>query len=251
MKTVYLKERANLSNWKIKRIARKLERANKKEKIVVALCKSLSQNEELIKELTIRKIEILNGRWILKFILPDILELILKETGKKIETAKIAVLINRLEDVIIDQIVIIAKKVKNLKIVTNNKERAGHIEDELYIQYGIPIQITNNKKKAISNIDMIINIDFDEEEINKYEISNTATIINIKSKVKILDEKFAGLVINDYNIEYNKEITKGIEAKEKFEENVLYESVIYRRDTYSHIRKQLEQDEFKLICKST
>ena len=98
---------------------------------------------------------------------------------------------------------------------------------------------------------MIINIDFDEEEINKYEISNTATIINIKNKVKILDEKFAGLVINDYNIEYNKEITKGIEAKEKFEENVLYESVIYRKDTYSHIRKQLEQDEFKLICKIT
>lgn len=250
MRTVYLKEKSNLSSWKIKRIAKKLEKKNRKEKIVVALCKNLSQNEELIKELSIRKIEILNGRWILKFILYDILELILKKEQKQIETVNIAILINRLEDVLLNQIIEIAKKVKNLKIVTNNKQRAEQVENELYIEYGIPIQITNNKKKALLSPDIIINVDFKEEEINEYEVLENATIINIKHKVKIYNEKFKGNVINDYNIEYNKEIIEGIEAKEKFEKNVLYESVIYRKDTYLHIRKQLEQDEFRLISNS-
>ena len=35
--------------------------------------------------------------------------------------------------------------------------------------------------------------------------------------------------------------------KEDFEENVLYESLIYRRDTYAHIRKQLKIDKVELL----
>jgi hypothetical protein len=60
LKTVYLNEKKKLTKRKINKIAKKLEKINEKEEIVLAISKKLSENEELVNEIKRRKIAILN-----------------------------------------------------------------------------------------------------------------------------------------------------------------------------------------------
>lgn len=160
--------------------------------------------------------------------------------------SNVAILINTVEETITTQILEIAKKVKSLKIITNNINKFIYMEEELYINYGIAIQVTNNKNKALQNSEIIINIDFEEHNLNLYNIKDDATIINIKKKITKISNEFKGIIINDYKIKYNEEIFNDIKEKNDFDENVLYESLIYRKDTFSHIKEQLEKDNIEL-----
>lgn len=160
--------------------------------------------------------------------------------------SNVAVLINNVEESINNQILEIAKNVKSLKIITNNINRFIYIEEELYINYGIAIQVTNNKNKALQNSEIIINLDFDENNLRLYNIKEDATIINIKKKITKISNEFNGTIINDYKIKYNEEIFSNIKEKDDFDENILYESLIYRKDTYFHIKEQLKNDKIEL-----
>lgn len=167
--------------------------------------------------------------------------------NNKIETVNVAILINNIEEIVIFQIIEIAKAVKSLKIVTNDANKFLYIEEKLYIEYGIAIQVTNNKEKGIANAHIIINFDFDEKKINEYVLPSLSTIINIKQKISINSIKFNGNIINNYKIKYNELIAEQFLEKTDFDSNVLYESLIYRRDTFTNIKKQLDKDEVKII----
>ncbi|MDE5831271.1 MAG: hypothetical protein K2H53_06800 [Clostridia bacterium] len=51
MKTIYINKKGKLTKRKIRKIAKKVHKINKKEAAVIAICKELSQNEELLQEL--------------------------------------------------------------------------------------------------------------------------------------------------------------------------------------------------------
>lgn len=189
----------------------------------------------------------LDGRWLFKFLLFDILEYASKTQEKKLETQSVAILMKRADEIVMQQLILLAKNIKTLKIVTELKNSFSYIENELYEKYGIGLQITNNKAKSLSNVDIIINFDFDEESINEYNINENATIININQNISLNKSRFKGININDYEIRYNKENFKDNEPKSNFDSNILYESYIYRKDTFSNIQKQLKNDNVELI----
>lgn len=166
---------------------------------------------------------------------------------ERIETLTIAILINNIEETIFSQIIEIAKSVKSLKIVTNRISKFNYIEEMLYNEYGIALQVTNNKEKAIANVEIIINFDFKETQINEYKYLESATIVNIKNVVKIDNTKFSGNILNYYKITCSEEILELFCKRPEFNINVLYEGLIYRRDSFMNIRKQLEADGVKLL----
>ena len=246
MKSIYIDEDKSISERKANRIAKKLYKANRKEKIVIALSNRVGENTELIKKLNDYKLCILNGRWILKFLIYDILESIIIKNDKKIELQNVAILIDKMEDILFPQLLNIAEKVKSLTIVTNEIYRYSYLEN-MCEGYGIPLHITNNKNKSLLKTDVIINFDFNEEKIDRYKINPSAIIINIQTKIKINKDNFKGKIINDYLIKYNKENYKNFFHKENFDENILYESYIYRKDTFANIYKKMQDDKVKVI----
>lgn len=155
-------------------------------------------------------------------------------------------MINNIEEAIFSQILLIAKNVKTLKIVTSRPNNFSYIENKLYDDYGIGIQVTNNKDKALANVEFIINIDFNEEQISKYVLFESATIVNIKNKVKINNLSSKGNIFNYYVIKYDENILEEFSEKSCFDNNVLYESLIYRRDNFNNIKKQMETDGVRL-----
>lgn len=243
MNTVYVDTDKELTKRKIKKITKKICKMNKKQDIVVALSARLKQNMEMKNILEENDVNVLDGTWLFKFLLSEIVDYISKKSRKKEETQIVAILMKEQDEIIFSQIIDIAIKVKTLQIITSMSYRFKYLEEKLYEEYGIALQITNNKQKTLLNTDIIINFDYTEEEIKEYTINENAVIINIKNKIYNIGK----ININNYKIKYNKENHKEIANKEEFNDNVIYESYIYRRDTYLNIKSQLKKDSVRIV----
>lgn len=243
MKTVYIDIEKEITARRAKRIAKKLYKKNKKEDIVVALSKELENNEELNNQINEFGIKVLDGKWLFKFLICDTIEYISNMRSKRLDTEVVAIVMERQDEIVLAQLSEIAKKVKTLKIISGFTFGLDYIEEKLYNEYGIAIQITNNKRKALANVDIVINFDLKEEKLKEYSINKQAVLVNIKENIK----NFSGTNINYYKIEYNRENFTKMKNEINFDSNVIYEGFIYRRDTLQNIRKQLMIDNVRLV----
>ena len=131
---------------------------------------------------------------------------------------------------------------KTINIVTNHIEKFKRLEKQLQEYEGIIITITNNKKKSLMKSQIILNIDFPKELINKYKINEDSIIVNIKGKIKITQKRFNGLNINDYEIDYRDD-KKNVKA---FNNNYylkdLYESELYKKQRINEVKEKIKLD---------
>lgn len=243
MKTVYVDIEKEMTDRRIKKIAKKLYKLNKKDDIVVALSKDLEKNERLISQINEFGVKILDGKWLFKFLICDIIEYISNMKNEKEETQVVAILMKNKDEIVLNQLFDIAKRVRTLKVISGFTVGLSYLEEKLYNEYGIAIQITNNKRKALTNVNIVINFDYTEEQLSEYNINSQAVLVNIKENIK----NFIGTNINNYKIEYNKENFTKMKNETNFDSNVIYEGLIYRRDTLQNIRKQLTLDKVRLI----
>lgn len=109
------------------------------------------------------------------------------------------------------------------------------------------ITISNNKRKSLYKSDIIINIDFVEEDINKFILNKKAIIINIEDKVKIRSKSFYGININYYNIQFNDEINNKYLDNKMFSKEIFYESSLYKKGNIYDIYSRIKKDNVK-IC---
>lgn len=231
----------------IDKLAKKLDE-NQIDNIII--CKELNKNDKFKNIIYSKNLNILDGKWLYNFLLYDILIYILMLNGLEIENQEIHILMNDTSDINLDNIIKFAQICKRVNIITNNPSRFKNIENNLYADYGITLSISNNKKKSLSKAKIILNIDFPEEIINKYIIYRKAIIVNVRDEIKIYSKAFEGINIIDYQIELNKkykELLKKYNLYEDFENNVLYESVIYRKDNIQNIIEQIKNDDIKII----
>lgn len=129
------------------------------------------KNIPIIKN-NLKELYLLKGSWLFNYLLSDTINYILLKKGKEISKTEISILVNKTTDTNIQNILNIAQNAKILNIVTENLAVFKQIEEKLYAEQGIMIRVTNNKKRSLLKSDIIINLDFSEEEINKYAIPN-------------------------------------------------------------------------------
>lgn len=188
-----IKADRKIKNKKIEKIMKKLEKYNMK---TVTLSEKLYEVEKFRKALQSRNINIIDGTYLFKLSVEDIIYYICKDSKINIEKTEISILINKASDIDKKIINSLAQKVKTLNIITNNPKYFKKQEEYLYDENGIIVKISNNYKTAIRTTDIIINMDFTEEEINKYLIPIKCIIINAKGNVKIKSKRFNGININ-------------------------------------------------------
>lgn len=145
---------------------------NLKNTITTNEYKSVVISNELKKNIIImdklQGLNILDGRWLFNYLISDVINYILLKKNKEIEKAEISILVNKTTDSNIQNLLTIAQNVKILNIVTENLAIFKQIEEKLYTEQGIMIRVTNNKKRSLLKSDIIINLDFTEEEVSKY-----------------------------------------------------------------------------------
>lgn len=230
-----------IKDKKIIKIAKKINRKlydNNIENVV--LSNYLEENEILKQKLYCQNINILDGRYLFYLLIPEIVDYILKRQKKKLENGEITLLINDFTENNARIITYIAQSVKRVNIVTNHSNKFKKLEEYLYNELGIILNITNNKNKSLANAGLIINIDFPEEIINKYEINSNAIIVNIFNEIKIRAKKFNGVNINYYKAYIPKKY-----KMEGFKDNLIYESSIYKYN-YENARKDIITNKIKI-----
>ena len=181
--------------------------------------------------------EIVDGRWLFQMLLFDVLEYVIKKLKIKQEEIKIGILVNDISELAIYAIKKLVTRYKYVKIVTNHIDRFKNIEEKISEEQGIFINVGNNKRKILSKTNIILNLDFPTELINRYAINNTATIINFKGNVKIKNKRFNGLNINDYEIDW-----KTNPLLDKFEAKDVYEAIQYKNRPIEETFKRMKRD---------
>lgn len=233
---------------KLNKLYENINKENKKDKLVV-LSNCLNEDSKTIEILYKKGIEILDGRWLLNLLTNKVVQYISKCKNKNLKEQNLAILINNPDDVSMYNITKLAEEVKNLKIVTNNQIYFKRLEQKLYAEKGVPILVVNNKKKSLLNSDIILNVDFSEKELNNYSLNKNAILVNVNSNIKIYAKAFKGINVNWYKIKLNEEYSdlfNEYNLSNRFDENILYESLIYSKDKLHNIINRLNQDKTEI-----
>lgn len=210
----------------------------------VCLSQNLNNNKEFEEFLDGYKVKKIKGKWINSYLLLDLIEYISENKEERISEQEVSFLINKNNFLISKNIYKIAKECKNINIVTNKQSQFKNLENKIFEEEGISLYIGNNYKKSLLNSNIIINVDFSEEQINKYNIPKYSCVININDYIKINKKSFEGINILKVKYKVNKMFEKGFE---NFDENILYESLISRNSNQENVFKQVKEDNLKII----
>ena len=234
MLIITVSKKNKISKRKIKKIVRSIKEQNVK---IILLSNYLNNINNLREEIINNKLFLIDGKLLFKALLNEILTYICKTGDKDINQLRVTFLTNNAEDINKQIIIELAKKVKNTNIVTNKQQDFKKVEEYLLGEMGIIIELSHNINK---NSDIIINFDFNQEELNKYKIPYNCIIINIKEDIQIKLKKFNGIIINNYIINIpNKYKIEG------FEDNSIYESYLINKN-YKDMVEQIKKDNIKI-----
>ena len=220
---------------------KKITKISNSKKVV--LSKEMKKQEKYINYLNTYGMEIADGKWLFEILLTDIVQYVLEKQKK--EKVNISILINDLTDIELNNIKILAQKYNMINIVTNHIEKFRKLEDQLQEQ-GIIITITNNKKKSLMKSQIVVNVDFPKELINKYSINENATIINVKRSIRISQKRFNGITVNDYDIIFRNDICDEKFFNGKYDIKDLYESKMYKKRPFIELREKIKKDGVKI-----
>ena len=125
-------------------------------------------------------------------------------------------------------------------------EKFKKLEEQILEEYGIMITVNNNKKKSLTKADIILNLDFPNELINKYRIAEKASIINIRGNIKIYQKRFEGKIYNDYEIKYENLEEFDFDKENIYYKKNIYEAYIYKQQPIENIMNKITKDKVKI-----
>ncbi|MCL2355187.1 MAG: hypothetical protein FWC68_04905, partial [Oscillospiraceae bacterium] len=120
-----------------KRALKKLNKLLRQNNIsVVVLSEQLAKADILKDSLNENNVDMLEGRILFNHLIHNIVQYVAKKKDKKMETIEVSVMIDISNDLSVENIVLLAKNVKNLNIVTSNIQRFKRVETYLYEEVG-------------------------------------------------------------------------------------------------------------------
>lgn len=210
----------------------------------VVLSNSLNEFDYINEKLIQNKMYIYTGKVLGNYLLYEFIGYISKMKHEEMYKQELFILINNPSKIDESNIIYFSKNFKRINIVTNQINHFRKIENYLEDKLGIAITITNNKRKSLLKAKIIINLDFDEETINNFNINRNAIILNPNNKVNIKSKLFNGINIHDYQIIYKNKFNSLI--YKKFDKRLLYESTIIGKK-YDEVIKQIKEDDVRIV----
>ena len=212
----------------------------------IILSKKMKKQENYKNELYNKQIQILEGKWLFGVLSYKIIDYIINKKKMKEEEVKISITVNDLTEPILENIKYIIRKYKKVNIVTNHREKFKNIEQKVMEEEGIMITVSNNKRKSLSKSNIILNIDFPTEMMDKYTIQEEAIIVNIRGNVQIHKKRFNGININKYEINFLNIEEFDYDKNHLYDKKDIYEAQIYQNQPFEYIKRKIERDKVKI-----
>lgn len=243
-----IKKQEQITEKTSKKLAEKTDKILKKANSnKVILSKEIRKKEQYVNYLNTYNFNIVDGEWLFEVLTDKILEYIIETKELNPHETQITFLVNQLSEITLENIKKSLNKYKKISIVTNHIEKFKKIEEQYLDEYGIPICVTNNRKKSLAKSKIIINIDFSNELINTYQIYEEAIIVNIPQNIKIKKKRFNGYNINDYEIDIERKDEFDYDKGDKFRIKDIYEAKIYKNQPYKQIENKIKKDNIKIV----
>lgn len=142
---------------------------------------------------------ILNGKFLMKDLLVEILEYIFAIKKQNMNLENIYIFVNKYSKNNLYLIQKLISKFRTVNIITENLRYYKRLENSLY-EDGILITVSNNKRKSAKNAKYIINIDFEKDVFEKYNINMNSTIINLTDESIFFKKSFNGVQVNNFEV---------------------------------------------------
>lgn len=233
----------NLEKYTYEKLSKYL---NIKGTTKVCVSDELMKDKGFIDFLNYNNVEILNGRWLFKHMSFDIVKYICNSKKEKINYQEVSILSNDIDRILKKNIFDLAKEVRILNLITQNENKFKKIEKELYDDYGIILNIVNNYQKSLLKSDIILNFDFEEEELNKYNINSKACIINFDKEINIKEKSFKGINIDFFELNLPMKYIRDSVYLNDFNTTIFYESLIYQNTNPENIKKKIRTDKINI-----
>ena len=233
-------ENDTINNKMLTRLANKIMESGIK---TIVCSELLMLNSQFIQFLKNKNYNILNGQWLVQYMLIDIIKKISYTQNKKLSEYEITILSNSNSEVISESITEIAEKCKILNIVTKDTNKFTHLEKLLEKWYGVIINVSTNMAKTIKHSDIAINIDFSNEELKECYIPENCILVQTNEKKY---ERKKGITICKYSLNYPIKYAKFFSDKDKFDEKILYESLYYQPISYKNFREVFKKDNLSI-----
>ena len=213
--------------------------------------KTVCLSEELKKTVIIDEIQnlgikVLDGKWLYKHLIKSIVEYIVAEKRGELENQEISILVNKVTEIDIENIIILSQMCKTVNVITSEVSKLKRLEQHLYNEKGIILNITQNYSKSLIKSDIIINIDLEQEEINKYAFPRKAVLVSVDNSVRVLYKGFDGINVSSYKIVIPKKYVSEEVNVHDFNKEILYESFLYKKTNPKNIIKGIENDILKI-----
>ena len=128
----------------------------------------------------------------------------------------------------------IANRFKSVNIVTTKIGNMRRFESSIKDK-DIIMAISNNRRKSLKRARILINIDFNNNVLNEFEINRNCIIINLNNNKIKLCNKFQGCIIENIDVDFVNRFYQI--KKENFDINYLYDSYLdnlkYRDASYN------------------
>ena len=111
------------------------------------------------------------------------------------------------------------------------------------------ITVTNNKKKSLRKAKWVVNFDMKTEEMKKYTIYQTATVIYLERNCIYQENAFTGIHVCKAGIDMSQEIKDFFikqHLMEQFSITILYESILINKRSFKSIKEQMKKDKVKI-----
>jgi len=202
-----------------KKIEKKLDKIfNMDVTKTVCICEKLRVNEDFMRYIKEREFNIIDGRWLFKYMICDIAEFICKKQKLVPEEQEVSIKVKQPDDLIFETIKRLGKRFKNINIITNKVKQFNKIKDEIYQESGLVLNVTKNLKKNNSNSKIVIDVDSKENNADSY-------FVNLPPKFRNIYKK-----LNNFN------------------SSILYESLIYKKTSPKNIWDEIAKDNIEIIA---
>ena len=212
----------------------------------VCISEELMKDKNFVEFLSYNNVEVLDGKWLFKHMSFECVQYVCNSKKEKMNYQEVSILSNDIDRILKQNIFDLAKEVRILNLITQNENNFKKIEKELYNEHGIILNINNNYKKSLVRSDIILNFDFEDDEINKYNITSNACIINFSNETNIKEKSFKGINANFFEVTIPMKYIKECVYLKGFNTTILYESLIYKKTSPENIKKEIEMDNIKI-----
>ena len=216
-----------------------LDIMNEKDIDTIVCADALQRNELFMKWVNNNNCNVLDGSWLMKFLMCDILEKIAYIKNIRIDSMEVSVFIKNFSDYHIEEIKVIAKRCKVLNIITDNVRKFEYVEKLLNEECGVMVNITGNIEKSSKRADVIFNFDFAKDELDKCNMKKNSIVVQMNREEYIRKD---GIVIRFFKLNLPIRYDEKFARFNHFNEEILYESIVYYKNSFKNIMAILRRD---------